>query len=307
MVGMHYVANLVAFEQQTLGRAGVLSNDFWTAPLLVWGNLWFWKNADGIAYGLFSGYPALGFVSVMLLSAALVLCRGKRLWADRTLWICWPVFFVQWIVFLLLPPFLPYLAFSSFLASVNVVLLCPRPRLWMSNGRSKWAFASCGFALCLIFIVFQGGKFVLIPGGWLTPFGLYSVMSPVLEDTKAKLYTRSARLIPPLIDYFFDNDTIRINFLYLSPDCLQPVLLERANQHALTVLTKSNVQNTYWGFTRSNSIETDRGETSFMVKGAQSIVTLNPVEQVYADKENLIMRASSVAVKIDERVCAVAQ
>jgi hypothetical protein len=80
--------------------------------------------------------------------------------------------------------------------------------------------------------------------------------------------------------------------------------LERANQHALTVLTNSDLQNTYWGFAKQNSIEMGRGEISFLVKGAQSIVTLRPAEQMYADKENVIMRASSVTVKTDEQTCA---
>ena len=273
MVGAHYVLNIAAFEQQTLGRAGVLSNDFGTAPSLVWKNLWFWENSVGIPYGLFSGYPALGLISAMLISTVLVLCRGMRLWADGTLWISWPILFIQWIVFLLLPPFLPYLAFSSFLAGVNIALLCPRPPRWVLNGWSKWMVASCGFACCLTFIIFQAGKFALVPGGWLTPSGLHSVMAPVLEGTNAKFYTRSARLIPPLIDYFSENDSIRINFLYLSPDCLQSGLLESANQHSLVTLTSSDVQNTYWGFARRTSNKGGKGEISFVVKGAQSIVT----------------------------------
>ncbi len=304
VVGIYYVFNVAAFEQQTLGRANILSNDVWTAPPVVWQNLWFWENVEGIAYGLFSGYPAFGFMLIMLVSTALVLYRGACLWTDENLWMCWPFLFVQWLVFLLLPPFLPYLAFSSFLASVNVVLLCPQPPLWVLNGRSKWMFTSCSFALCLVFVSFQGGKFLLFPGGWLTPAGLYSVMSPVLENTKAKFYTRSARLIPPLIDYFSGNGHIRIHFLYLSPNCLQPSLLERANHHALTVLTNSDAQTTYWGFAKRNSKEADKGRVSFAVKGAQSVVTLNTAEQVYVDKENVIARASSVTVDIDERVCA---
>ena len=149
------------------------------------------------------------------------------------------------------------------------------------------------------------GYFLFFPGGWLIPAGLYPVMSPVLENTKAKFYARSARLIPPLIDHFSENGHIRIHFLHLSPNCLQPYLLERANPHALKVLTNSDPQNIYWGFVKRNSKETDKGGVSFVVKGAQSVVTLKPAEQMYADKESVIVRASLVTVKTDERICAV--
>ena len=305
VVGIYYAINLTEFQQQTLGRASILSTDAWTAPAVVWKNLWFWDNDAVIAYGLFSGYPALGFLLIMFISTTLVLYRRAHLWDHASLWLCWPIVFVQWFVFLLLPPFLPYLAFSSFLASLNVVLLWPTPQFWLPNRSLKWTLTGSGFALCLVFIVFQGGKFLLVPREWFTPAGLHSVMSPVLENTETKLYTSSARLIPPLIDYFSENGNIRLNFIYLSPNCLQDNLLERANQHALTVLTKSDPQKTYWGLSKHNSNQTEEGAVSFVTNGAQSIVTLIPADEVYADKGNLIIRASSVTVKKDEQICPV--
>ena len=305
VVGIYYAINLTEFQQQTLGRASILSTDAWTAPAVVWKNLWFWEHDAGIAYGLFSGYPALGFLLIMFISTTLVLYRRAHLWDHASLWLCWPIVFVQWFVFLLLPPFLPYLAFSSFLASLNVVLLWPNLQFWLPNRRLKWTLTGSGFALCLVFIVFQGGKFLLVPTEWFTPAGLHSVMSPVLENTETKLYTSSARLIPPLIDYFSENGNIRLNFIYLSPNCLQDNLLERANQHALTVLTKSDPQKTYWGLSKHNSNQTEEGAVSFVTNGAQSIVTLIPADEVYADKGNLIIRASSVTVKKDEQICPV--
>ena len=305
VVGIYYAINLTEFQQQTLGRASILSTDAWTAPAVVWKNLWFWDNDAGIAYGLFSGYPALGFLLIMFISTTLVLYRRAHLWDHASLWLCWPIVFVQWFVFLLLPPFLPYLAFSSFLASLNVVLLWPTTQFWLPNRRLKWTLTGSGFALCLVFIIFQGGKFLLVPREWFTPAGLHSVMSPVLENTETKLYTSNARLIPPLIDYFSENGNIRLNFIYLSPNCLQDNLLERANQHALTVLTKSDPQKTYWGLSKHNSNQTEEGAVSFVTNGAQSIVTLIPADEVYADKGNLIIRASSVTVKKDEQICPV--
>ena len=305
VVGIYYAINLTEFQQQTLGRASILSTDAWTAPAVVWKNLWFWDNDAGIAYGLFSGYPALGFLLIMFISTTLVLYRRAHLWDHASLWLCWPIVFVQWFVFLLLPPFLPYLAFSSFLASLNVVLLWPTPQFWLPNRRLKWTLTGSGFALCLVFIVFQGGKFLLVPREWFTPAGLHSVMSPVLENTETKLYTSSARLIPPLIDYFSENGNIRLNFIYLSPNCLQDNLLERANQHALTVLPKSDLQKTYWGLAKHNSNQIEEGAVRFVANGAQSIITLIPADEVYADKGNLIIRASSVTVKKDEQICPV--
>ena len=305
VVGIYYAINLTEFQQQTVGRASILSTGAWTAPAVVWKNLWFWDNDAGIAYGLFSGYPALGFLLIMFISTTLVLYRRAHLWDHASLWLCWPIVFVQWFVFLLLPPFLPYLAFSSFLASLNVVLLWPNLQFWLPNRRLKWTLTGSGFALCLVFIIFQGGKFLLVPREWFTPAGLHSVMSPVLENTETKLYTSSARLIPPLIDYFSENGNIRLNFIYLSPNCLQDNLLERANQHALTVLTKSDPQKTYWGLSKHNSNQTEEGAVSFVTNGAQSIITLIPADEVYADKGNLIIRASSVTVKKDEQICPV--
>ena len=82
-------------------------------------------------------------------------------------------------------------------------------------------------------------------------------------------------------------------------------LLERANQHALTVLAKSDLQKTYWGLVKHNSNQTEESAVSFVTKGAQSVITLIPADEIYADKGNLIILASSVTVKTDEQICPV--
>ncbi|MEE8046865.1 MAG: hypothetical protein V3T49_08495, partial [Dehalococcoidia bacterium] len=171
----------------------------------------------------------------------------------------------------------------------------------------KLVLAGGGFALCLIFITFQVGKSVLAPEDRLTPIGLHSVMSPAMDDPATKLYTDSARLIPPLIDHFSDNGSIRLNFVYLSPDCLQPHLLERANEHALTVLENADTQNTFWGLdwalVRRSQSQTADGAITFSTKGAHSMITLVPSDEMYVDNKNLITKASSVTVKIDNQAC----
>ena len=128
VLGVYYTNNLVEFRHQTLGRAGFLSSDIWTTPTVVLGNMLFWENADGIEYGLFSAYPAIAIAIVMFASTYLVIRMRTDLWDDAVLWVCWPILFVQWFVFLMLPPFLPYLAVSAFLASLNVVLLLQIPK-----------------------------------------------------------------------------------------------------------------------------------------------------------------------------------
>lgn len=309
VLGIYYAINLTEFQEQTLGRASFLSTDAWTSPTVVLNNLLIWNNTAGISFGLFSGYPAFGFLLIMLISTTLVLYRHADLWRHEILWVAWPMLFVQWVVFLLLPPFLPYLAFSSFLASLNIALLWQQSNLRTPGRRLTWTIASAGFALCLVFITFQAGKFLLTSEERLTPAGLHSVMSPVLGNTESILYTDSARLIPPLIDHFFANGNIRLNLIYLSPDCLQPRLLKLANQHTSMILTKSDPQNTYWGLDRKlvrrNSNQSADGAISFMTKGANSTVTLLPADQIYADNKNLIIRASSVIVKIDDHACLV--
>ena len=304
-LGVYYIVNLSEFREQTLGRASFLSTDAMTAPALVLENLRFWSNPDGISFGLFSGYPAYGFVLVMAVSTLLVVLRFRHLWGHEVLWVSLPILFVQWMVFLLLPPFLPYLGFSSFLGTLVVVLLWRQP-VWLAPGvRGKQVIAVGGFAICLVFIVFQGGKFVLTSEDRLTPAGLYSAMSPVLEGSDSKLYTDSARLVPPLIDYFSDDEEIRVNFTYLSPDCLQGELLERANEHSRSELANSDLNSTYWaldmGLVERRSSETADGAITFVAKGAQGVITLEPSEQVYVDNKNAIMRASSVSVEIDEQ------
>ena len=298
-----YVINITEFREQVLGRAAFLSSESWTTPTVIWNNLLFWNNSDGIEYGIFSGYPALGIVLVMFASTLLVLTRGRALWRHNSLWICWPVFIVQWLVFLLLPPFLPYLAFSSFLASLNIALLWQPSSRWAITTKLKWALGSCGLALCLVFIGFHGGKFLFVSGEHLTPAGLHSVMSPILEDDETELYTSTARLIPPLIDYFANNSDIRLNLTYLAPNCFRSDLLTRANQHSLGVLPKSDLKHTYWGLNRRLLSPQDDGALRFNSKGSQTSITLTSAEQVYSDDKNLIVKASSVRSVTDNQAC----
>jgi len=308
-LGIYYILNLAEFREQTLGRASFLSTDSLSAPALILENLRFWSNSDGISFGLFSGYPAYGFVIVMAVSTLLVVSRFKYLWGHEVLWVSLPILFVQWMVFLLLPPFLPYLGFSSFLGTLIVVLLWRQPGWLFTGVGGRRVLAVGGFAICLVFIVFQGGKFVLTSEDRLTPAGLHSAMAPVLEGSDAKLYTDSPRLVPPLIDYFSDDGNIRINFTYLNPDCLKGELLERANEHSRAVLASSDLDTTYWaldmGLVGRRSSESADGVITFIGKGAQGVITLEPSGRVYVDNKNAIMRASAVSVEIDEQgACA---
>ena len=306
ILGIFYLTRLDEFREQTLGRASFLSTDAGTAPAIIFDHLSFWNHTAGIQFGLFSGYPAYAFVLIMLFSTSIVIRERADIWGHETLWICWPILAVQWFVFLFLPAFIPYLGFTAFFASLIVVVLL-RPVDLQQIGRFSRVTAVAGFALCLVFIVFQGGKFLLDSEDRLTPAGLHSAMSPILKEEDALLYTSNARLIPPLIDYFSENGNIRINFMYLSPDCLQPHLLELADQHALSTLTTSDPVTTYWGLD-SSVVNQDigpqeDGSLTFYTKGSHAEITIMPSDLVYADRKNLITRASSVAVKVDEDAC----
>jgi len=125
-------------------------------------------------------------------------------------------------------------------------------------------------------------------------------MSPILDgDDETKLYTHAARLIPPLIDYFSnDDDDIRMNFLYLDPDCLPATLLEQANHHASTILPNMNPNKTYWGLIRGESQLADDGKRSFITNGTHSTITLTPITDAYSDSKNLITTASFVSIKL---------
>jgi len=302
-LGIYYLSNLAEFRQQTLGRAEFLSTDIWTTPTVIWNNILLWTNPAGIEFGLFSGYPAVAIVIVMFASTWLVFHRRANLWNDDILWVCFPILLIQWFIFLLLPPFLPYLAFSSFLASLNVVLLLQPPKAWVLTRRSTWMISAGGMLLCLVFIGFQGGKFLLVPSERLTPAGLHSVMSSILENDEAELYTSNARLIPPLIDYFSENDDIRLNLTYLSPHCLQGDLLKKANHHSLSIVPSSDVSNTYWGINRRLVNQTQEDALSFIMKGSQTSITLTPDDQIYLDDKNLIIRASNVSTQVERQVC----
>lgn len=298
---IYYAVNFTEYQQQIAGRSTILSGDLLAAPIFIWDRLLFWSHPDGIKFGLFSGYPAVGFLAAMIISSALVYYRRAEIWGHDLLWMCLPMLFVQWFVFLLLPSYLPYLAFSSFLAGLNVVLLWQKPHLLVATNRLKLTFIGACFALGLVFIAFHAGKFVLISEERLTPIGLHSVMSPAMENPEVKLYTNALRLIPPLIDHFSDGDNIRLNFIYLDPDCLPDHLMERANEHASTVLANADPDNTYWGINRVYSDVTDRGEISIVTTGAISTITLVPTDEIYADKKNLITRASSAKVSFENQ------
>ena len=299
---IYYLINLGEYRQQIQGRTTILSTDILVPPAFIWDNLLFWNDPAGIDFGLYAGYPAFGFLSIMLVSTALVIYRRRQSWAHESLWLALPVVLVQWVVFLGLPAYLPYLAVSSFLGSLVIVLLWPRQFLRLSSTRLKWAFVVGCVGLSLVFIAFHAGKFVLISDDRLTPFGLHSVMTPLLEDGETKLYTNAAHLIPPLIDNFSEDGDIRLNFIYLDPDCLPPHLMERANEHAMTALANSADGNSLWGITIANSTLTADGARSIFTKGSRSTVTLIPSEVVYSDSKNLITRVSSVVVKLDEGV-----
>jgi len=306
-LSIYYLSNFKEFREQTLGRASFLSTDAWSAPAVVIQDLLFWRNSSGIEFGLFNGYPAFALLAVLTASTFLVAYRRAELWSDNTLWVIWPILAVQWFVFLFLPPFLPYLAFSAFLSTLLIVLLLKPVQFKIIEKFPSWSLASVGLGMCLLFIAFQGGKFFLAPDDRLTPAGLHSAMAPILENTETKMYTDSARLIPPLIDFFSEGENIRLNFTYLSPDCLQPHLLARANEHAVTELTTLDSATTLWGLDAAllarTSNRTAQGDLRFVTKGSGAIITLTPDEEVYSDNKNLIIRASSSTVQLDSSAC----
>ena len=310
LLASFFVFNLSEFQAQTLGRTSVLSTAAWSSPPVVWQGLVFWDDPGGMAVGMFSGYPAYGFVLAMAASTFLMIRRRSELWADGQLWVCWPIFVVQWFVFLLLPAFLPYLAFSSVLASLVVVLLWRPSEDRISTKNFRFAVAGAGLGLCLVFIVFQGGKFVVSSEERLTPSGFHSTVSPIFDQPDTKFYTSSARLIPPLIDYFSDEGSVRVNFTYLSPNCFGEDLLKRANLHASSVLLNADSETTYWGLDRSVSgLESvdiaaiDSAEASFLTKGSVTTVNLTLQDHLYLDTKNVVARASAVSVKLDDREC----
>ena len=169
--------------------------------------------------------------------------------------------------------------------------------------RFAWMISVGGMLICLVFVGFQGGKFLLVPSERLTPYGLHSNMAPLLENDTTEFYTPNARLIPPLIDYFYENGDVRLNLTYLSPHCLQGDLLKRANQYSLSVVPLSDMSNTFWGLNRRLVDHSQENELSFLMKGSQARVTLIPGDEIYADEKNLIIRASDVSVNADPQAC----
>lgn len=295
---LYYAFNLSEYRQQIGGRAGILSADFLASPKFIGTNLLFWNDPSGIEFGLYGGYPAVAFFSTMLISTALVISKRKQLWGDENLWVVWPVVVVQWVIFFGLPTYLPYLAVSSFLSSLVIVLLWQSPLQLVARRNTRLLFVGACVGLALIFIAFHAGKFVLISDERLTPTGLHSAISPLLEDGETKLYTNAARLIPPLIDNFSVDDDVQLNFLYLDPDCLPPHLMGRANEHMLTTLIDAFSDKDLWGINLADSNTSKDGAISFVTKGARSTITLTPEETAYSDKKNLITSASSVSVEL---------
>ena len=169
--------------------------------------------------------------------------------------------------------------------------------------RFTWIISVGGMLLCLVFVGFQGGKFLLVASERLTPYGLYSNMSPLLDNDATEFYTSNARLIPPLIDYFYEKGDVRLNLTYLTPHCLQGDLLKRANHYSLSVVPLSDVSNTFWGLNRRLVDYSQENELSFLMKGSQARVTLIPGDKIYVDDKNLIIRASAVSVDADPEAC----
>lgn len=298
VLAVYYAINLAEYQQQILGRTSSLTPNILLAQTLIWNNLAVWNNADGIEFGLYSGYPAISFIFVMILSTALAYRRRAFLRKHENLELIGPMLAAQWIVFFMLPPYVPYLAFSSFLASLIIVLLWKDPHRLIPSSKAKWGLVAACFSISLIFISFHTGKFIFISEDRLTPTGLHSVMSPLMEDPEAELYTNVGRLIPPLIDYFSEGDDIRINFTYLDPDCLPPHLKALADQVALSELPASDPKTTYWALNKSDMTVNSDQEISFVTKGSRAIVSLVPSTRVYEDNKNLILKASSVAVRL---------
>lgn len=297
VLAVYYAFNLNEYQAQIGGRSTILTANLFASPGFILDNLRFWSDPDGIQFGLFGGYPAVAFVTTMLGSTYLAFRNRSRLWGDDRLWVVLPMVLVQWLVFFLMPSYVPYLAFTSFVSSLVIVMAWQRPFGSIVDNRkqaSLLALVLVGFSL--VFITFHVGKFVLNSDVRLTPSGIHAVVSPILDDDNAQFYTNQARLIPPLIDNFADGDQIKIHFLYLDPDCLPPRLLELANRNAETDIASLNPEKTYWGINLIDSKIDDQGTRSFVTKGAGSTVELDPTDVAYQDGKNLITRASSVRV-----------
>lgn len=307
---LYYAFNMTAYREQIGGRAGILSNELLTPILFLWDNLLFWSDPAGIEIGLYSGYPAYAFVLIMATSTWLVVRNRASLWHDNLRWVAWPIISIQWLVFFTFPPFLPYMGFTSFLGTLVIVLLWSESDNRYLRGQQRTIiFMTACVSLSLLFIAFHSGKFMLSPEKRLTPAGLYSAMSPIFDDNQeAKFYTHAARLIPPLIEYFaIDDDEIRINFLYLDPDCLPATLLERANHHASMTLPDLDPNKTYWGLmsgpdiagtTGGESILNDDGTLTFKTKDAHTTITLTPITNAYSDSKNLITTAAPISIEL---------
>jgi len=309
-LALYYALNITAYREQIGGRAEILSNALLMQFMFLWDNLRFWSDPAGIEIGLYSGYPAYTFVLIMATSTWLVIRNRTSLWQDDRRWIAWPIISIQWLAFFTFPPFLPYLGFTSFLGTLVIVLLWSESdnRYLSGQQRTIIFMVACG-CLSLLFIAFHSGKFIISSEKRLTPAGLYSAMSPIFDNNQeAKLYTHAARLIPPLIEYFSnDEDEIRINFLYLDPDCLPATLLERANYHTAMILPNLEPNETYWGLmagldiggTRAGESQlNDDGTITFKTKDKHATITLNPITKAYSDSKNLITTATPASIKL---------
>ena len=100
-----------------------------------------------------------------------------------------------------------------------------------------------------------------------------------------------------------NNNDIRLNLTYFTPDCFRSDLLTRANQHSLGVLPKSDLKHTYWGLNRRLLSPQHDGALRFNSKGSQTSITVTSAEQVYSDDKNLIVKASSVRAVTDNQAC----
>jgi len=297
VLAIYYFNNLSEYQQQISGRASIINSNIWDSPVMMLNDLFFWNDTEGIIFGLYIAYAALSFLVVMLTSTILVWRKRSQVWQQEKLWLCLPMLLVQWVVFIALPNFLPYLALSSLLAILIIVLLWQHPLLWVSSKRMRYVLLGAGFALCMIYVGIHSGKSIVSPSQRLTPLSLHTAMSVVLDDPEAIFYTNANRLIAPLIDDFEEEGKIRVNLTYLDPDCLPPYLLELASEHALKGLPAVDPHMTYWGFNKSSLAKIDNGELRYTTKGAPYSITIIPDETVYEDNRNLIVRASSITVK----------
>ena len=300
VLAFYYVLNLNDYREQIGGRSGIFSTGLLSPITFLWDNLLFWSDPDGIEIGLFTAYPAYAFVLIMAVSTWLVIRNRTSLWSDDLRWVAWPIIGIQWLVFSTFPPFLPYMGFTSFLGTLVIVLLWSESdNRYLFVKRRIIIFTIACASFSLLFITFHSGKFIISSEDRLTPARLYSAMSPILDgDGETMLYTHAARLIPPLIDYFSNSDNeIRLNFLYLDPDCLPVTLLEQANEHASTILPNLDPDKTYWGLMRDQSQLADDGKWSFITKGTHSTITLTPTTDAYSDSKNLITNATFVSIK----------